>query len=98
MTKNKLTILGFTVFALIALPLFAVEIKYTTPQKESVLGTSATILALNTENPNGATVKKPVVAKKKTVAKKKVVRKKEKLTTEPPLFTPSTAPSSPRRR
>lgn len=46
-----------------------------------------------------STVKKPVV--KKPVAKKKVVKKKakkkEKLTLQPALITPETAPHSPKR-
>lgn len=53
------------------------------------------VLAVNT-----ATVKKPVV--KKAVAKKKVVKKKakkkEKLTLQPALITPETAPHSPKKR
>lgn len=48
-----------------------------------------------------STVKKPVVKKpvaKKKVVKKKATKKKEKLTLQPALITPETAPHSPKKR
>lgn len=107
MTKIKYIIISVFVVA-IAIPVtfMANAMKADKPIVESSLMATAAIapIVLVPEKPVKVlaqnTVAKPVVKKpvvKKKVVKKKATKKKEKLTLQPALITPETAPHSPKR-
>lgn len=107
MTKIKYIIISVFVVALaIPVTFMANAMKRDKPLVESALVATPAVapIVLVPEKPVKVlaqnTVAKPAVKKpvvKKKVVKKKAAKKKEKLTLQPALITPETAPHSPKR-
>ncbi len=103
MTKKKLKQI-YTLALVIGLPASLYTFVYATnvekPKVESMVIVTPAVKPITlAENTKPATVvKKPATTVKKAPIKKKVVKKKkkEKLTTQPALFTPTTAPHTSR--